>query len=161
MIQINVCDTRWHAAFVLAELSFKRIRRYLCVRTYRIRATLMLLSLGFPYRLFFCFLIPLPVPSPLFFTPRLLSLSLLIVTFTPVDHCARYYACIIGFAGSSNGSEPTRFQWAPCAPRFSRFLPWNRSVTKFSALHWLRYFSILDSRSNCWFSTQIFNRIFC
>lgn len=110
VIQINVCDTRWHAAFVLAELSFKRIRRYLCVRTYRIRATLMLLSLGFPYRLFFCFLIPLPVPSPLFFTPRLLSLSLLIVTFTPVDHCARYYACIIGFAGSSNGSEPTRFQ---------------------------------------------------
>ena len=96
----------------------------------------MLLSLGFPYRLSFCFPIPLPVPSPLFFhcessvfLPLSLSLSLflLIVTFTPVDYCARYYTCIIGFAGSSNGSQPTRFQRAPCAPRFSRFLPSNRS----------------------------------
>lgn len=38
MIQINVCDTRWHAAFVPDELSFKRIRMYLLplLRTYRI-----------------------------------------------------------------------------------------------------------------------------
>lgn len=68
------------------------------VRIEYIRATLMLLSLRFPLpSLLLLSRSPRPIFPPLSESPLSLSLFLLIVTFTPVDHCARYYACIIGF----------------------------------------------------------------